>query len=318
MTTQNSPTTAPRSHRLGELTWPEIRDRLAVAPVAIVPLGACEQHGYGMAQRTDTTRAEVVADMVAERLSPAVVVAPAIPVGVSEHHMGFPGTLTLTADTLSRVIDELVTALYRHGWRRVFVLTGHGGNNAAVEVSVARLRALLPDLHLAWSGVTPVASDVAAKIATSRVRGHSCEIETSQAMFADPSLVLPERLTRGSAALEDLDPAGRLSRSHPGIHFPQAYHALSATGTLGDATAATAENGAAIITTVVDRIAAFLEGFIALPDRAPAPTAPPSPYASPYASSAASPSSLPSPQLPSPQPPSPHPHVPDARPLENR
>lgn len=284
MTTENSPSAAPRSHRLAELTWPEIRDLRAQAPVAIVPLGACEQHGHGLAQRTDTTRAEVVADLVAERLFPHVVVTPAIPVGVSEHHMGFPGTLTLTADTLGRVIDELVDSLHRHGWRRVFVLTGHGGNNAAVDVSVARLRARHLDLHIAWSGVTPVASDVVAKIASTQVRGHSCEIETSQAMFADPTLVRPERLTRGSAALDDLDPVGRLSRAHPGIHFPQAYDVLSATGALGDATAATAEDGATIITAVVSRIADFLTGFIALPDRVPHPS----------------------------------PHVPDARPLETR
>jgi creatinine amidohydrolase len=257
----------PRSHRLADLTWPEIAELRTVAPVAIVPLGACEQHGPGLAQRTDTTRAEVVADLVAAKLSPSVVVTPAIPVGVSEHHMAFPGTLTLTPDTLQQVIRELVTSLHRHGWRRVFVLTGHGGNNATVDVAVTRLRTELPDLHLAWSGITPVVSDVAAELATSRVRGHSCEIETSQALFADPALVLPERLTRGSAELSDLDAAGQLGRSHPGIHFPQAYDALSATGNLGDPRQANPAAGERLVTTAVDRIAAFLEGFIRLPAR---------------------------------------------------
>lgn len=266
------PVARPRSHRLADLTWPEIGELRALAPVAIVPLGACEQHGPGLAQRTDTTRAEVVADLVAERLSPSVVVTPVIPVGVSEHHMAFPGTLTLSPVTLQQVIHELVTSLHRHGWRRVFVLTGHGGNNATVEIAVTRLRADLPDLHLAWSGITPVVADLAAELATSRIRGHSCEIETSQALFADPGLVLSPRLTRGSAELSDLDAAGELSRSFPGIHFPQAYDQLSATGNLGDPRQASAEAGERLVTTAADRIAAFLEGMIALPDRKPEST----------------------------------------------
>ncbi|GAA1713733.1 creatininase family protein [Fodinicola feengrottensis] len=263
-----------RTHRLADLTWPEIAALADRAPIAIVPLGACEQHGPGMAMRTDTTRAEVVADVVAQRLSPQVVVTPVIPVGVSEHHMAFPGTLTLSAVTLQQVVHELVDSLYRHGWRKVFVLTGHGGNNAAVEVAVSRLRADFPDLHIAWSGITAVVSDVVADLATSQVRGHSCEIETSQAMFVDPSLVFPERLERGSADLADLDPAGQLSRAHPGIHFPQAYDVLSRTGNLGDARQASLEAGERIIQTAVERIATFLGELANLPARLPSPYPP--------------------------------------------
>ena len=261
----------PRTHRLADLTWPEIDELRPHAPVAIVPLGATEQHGPGMAQRTDTARAEAVADMVARRMSPQVVVTPTIPVGMSEHHMAFPGTLTLSPVTLQQIVVELVTSLHRHGWRRIFVLTGHGGNNAAVDVAVSRLRAELPDTHIAWSGVTPVVSDLVNKNSDSPVRGHSCEIETSQALYVDPDLVLPDRLARGSATMDDLDPAGRLARSHPGINFPQGYDALSRTGNLGDPRLATAELGALLVDAVVDRVCDFLTGLIGLPDRSPAP-----------------------------------------------
>jgi creatinine amidohydrolase len=267
----------PRTHRLADLTWPEIDELRPHAPVAIVPLGATEQHGHGMAQRVDTARAEAVADLVARRMAPKVVVTPTIPVGMSEHHMAFPGTLTLSPVTLQQVVVELVTSLHRHGWRRIFVLTGHGGNNSAIDVAVSRLRAELTDTHIAWSGVTPIVSDLVKQHADSPVRGHSCEIETSQALYVDPDLVLPERLVRGSATLDDLDPAGRLARSHAGIHFPQAYNALSPTGNLGDPRQATAELGALLVDTVVDRVCDFLAGLIGLPDRSPAP--PPAPIA---------------------------------------
>ncbi|EWM18352.1 creatininase family protein [Kutzneria sp. 744] len=264
-------TYVPRTHRLADLTWPEIDELRPHAPVAIVPLGATEQHGLGMAQRTDTARAEAVADMVARRMSPQVVVTPTIPVGMSEHHMAFPGTLTLSPVTLQQIVVELVTSLHRHGWRRIFVLTGHGGNNAAVDVAVSRLRAEFTDTHIAWSGVTPVVSDLVKQNSDSPVRGHACEIETSQALYVDPDLVLPDRLVRGSATLDDLDPAGRLARSHPGIQFPQGYDALSRTGNLGDPRLATAELGALLVDAVVDRVCDFLTGLIGLPDRSPAP-----------------------------------------------
>ena len=257
----------PRTLRLADLTWPEVAELRENAPVAIVPLGACEQHGRGLAQRTDTTRAEVVADLIAERLSPRVLIAPTIPVGVSGHHMAFPGTLTLSPLTLQSVIHDLVGSLYRHGWRKVYVLTGHGGNNATVEVAVTRLRNDFTDLHIAWSGITAVVPDLTKELSGSRVGGHSGEIETAQAMFVDKDLVLAERLTRGSADLDDLGPAGRLSRSHPGIHFPQDYDTLSPAGNLGDGREATVDIGEQIVLTAVERIAHFIEGMIALPPR---------------------------------------------------
>jgi creatinine amidohydrolase len=257
----------PRTHRLADLTWPEVAELRETAPVAIVPLGACEQHGRGLAQRTDTTRAEVVADLVADRLSPKVVVTPTIPVGVSGHHMAFPGTLTLSPLTLQAVIHDLVSSLYRHGWRKVYVLTGHGGNNATVEVAVTLLRNDFPDLHIAWSGVTAVVADLGKELAVGRIAGHSSEIETAQAMFVDKELVIADRLTKGSTELDDLGPAGRLSRSHPGIHFPQDYDTLSPAGNLGDGRAATVDTGERLVRTAAERIAEFIDGMIALPER---------------------------------------------------
>lgn len=86
-------------------------------------------------------------------------------------------------------------------------------------------------------------------------------------MSADPSLVRTDRLA-GSSTVDHLDDAGRLSRSHPGIHFSQAYDAF-AHGNLGDARAASSEAGARLVNTAVERIASFLHGLIDLADRKP-------------------------------------------------
>lgn len=251
-------------YRLADLTWPEIHALLPSARVAIIPLGACEQHGLGLALRTDTTRAEVVADRIAEQLGGLALVTPVIPVGVSEHHMAFSGTLTVSPATLIQIIHDLVDSLHRHGVRRVFILTGHGGNNSTVDVAVAELRREYPDVLLAWSGLTPVVPDLVTELSASSLRGHSCEMETSQAWDVDPTLVREDRLARGSAELADLDGAGRLSRSATGIHFPQRYDLLSRTGGLGDPRNASPQIGERLVSTIVDRVCAFLRAFAEL------------------------------------------------------
>jgi creatinine amidohydrolase len=250
---------------LAEMTWPEVAAARDVAPLVIVPLGSCEQHGRGMALQTDTVRAVELAKLVAERMAPSVLVAPETTVGLSEHHMGFPGTITLTPQTLQRVIYEIVQSLYRHGWRKVFLLNGHGGNNAVVDTASIQLRADLPDLHLAYSGITPLVADVIAEAGVSEVHGHSCEVETSQALYLRPALVRSENLVPGTARRADLNPAARLSRMHPAIHFSQPYHQLDPNGALGNPTVATRGFGERQVTAALERLVSFLEQFIALP-----------------------------------------------------
>jgi len=252
-------------HLLAEMTWPEVAAARQAAAVVIVPLGSCEQHGRGMALQTDTVRAVELAKLVAERLAPQVVITPSVSFGLSEHHMAFPGTITLTPRTLQHVVYEVVHSLYRQGWRKVFILNGHGGNNAVVDAASIELRTEFPDLHLASSGITPLVSDVVAEEGVSELRGHSCEVETSQALYLDPALVRPESLVPGTARRADLDEAGRLSRMHPAIHFPQTYDRLDPNGALGDATAASYEFGERQITAALDRLTSFLEQFAALP-----------------------------------------------------
>ncbi|GAA4588037.1 creatininase family protein [Planotetraspora phitsanulokensis] len=250
---------------LAEMTWPEVEAAREAAPLVIVPLGSCEQHGRGMALQTDTVRAVELAKLVAERMAPRAVIAPETTVGLSEHHMGFPGTITLTPQTLQQVVYEMVHSLYRHGWRKVFLLNGHGGNNAVVDVVSIRIRTDFPDMHLASSGISALVPDVISQEGVSELRGHSCEVETSQALYLAPELVRKESLVRGTDRRADLDAAGRLSRMHPAIHFPQPYHRLDPNGALGDATAASAEFGERQVSAALDRLTSFLEQFIALP-----------------------------------------------------
>ncbi|MZD05665.1 creatininase family protein, partial [Streptomyces sp. SID5785] len=216
MTESRQPESAPQHRkplRLAELTTDEAAEAVHRAPVVIIPAGAYEQHGPGMPIATDTVRAERIADLVGAQLAGRVVIGPPLPVGVSPHHMAFAGTVTLTTTTFATVVREYVDSLHRHGWRRFLVLTGHGGNNAALTTVAQDLLVARPDVQFAWSPVTSLASAVVAGMDVSEVHGHSGEAETAQMLHLAPELVHRDRLTAGSTSLDGLKPVARLART---------------------------------------------------------------------------------------------------------
>src|SRR5690625_2422644 len=95
-----------KKYILPDMTWPEIKDALKTASIAIVPVGAQEQHGYHIAEGCDSYRAKEFSALLAEKCFPKVLVTPTINFGVSPHHMDFPGTITLRPETLIAIMEE--------------------------------------------------------------------------------------------------------------------------------------------------------------------------------------------------------------------
>ncbi|GAB3460666.1 creatininase family protein [Streptomonospora sediminis] len=255
--------TAPRTHRLAEMTTAEAGQAAAAGTVAIIPAGAFEQHGPGMPLATDLVRAEGVAERVAERLQGRAVIGPCLPVGVSPHHLAFAGTVSLSTATFRTLVHEYVDGFHRHGWRRILVITGHGGNNAALSTVAQDLLADRPDLEFAWTPLTSLAVGVVAGMHTSEVHGHSGEAETAQMLHLAPEQVHGNRLAPGTTELAELSGLARLAR-RPGQPVAQvSYDRLSANGVLGDPRRATPEDGAAIVTAIVNRITDYVEEWLA-------------------------------------------------------
>jgi creatinine amidohydrolase len=244
------------------MTTVEAGRAAAAGSVVIIPAGAFEQHGPGMPLATDSIRAEHVVEQVAARLGGRAVIGPSIPVGVSPHHLAFAGTVTLSTSTFAAVVREYVDSLHRHGWRKVLVVTGHGGNNATLTAVGQDLLTSHPDLQFAWTPVTPLARAVMPRN-LSEVHGHSGEAETAQMLHIAPELVHRDRLAKGTTSLDELDPVARLSRrdGHPSLTIR--YDRLSANGILGDPTAVTPAMGKTIVDTVVTRIADYVTEWLA-------------------------------------------------------
>ncbi len=132
-------------NRLAEMSWVEIEEYLKHDDRVILPLGATEQHGRHLGVGTDHLEAEAIALGTGEKTN--VAVAPTLNYGMSHQHLSFTGTMSLRPTTLVAVIEDLFRALYRHGFRRVLVVNGHGGNEASLASAVHLVSDDLRDLR---------------------------------------------------------------------------------------------------------------------------------------------------------------------------
>lgn len=170
---------------LSEATWTEAS--ALDTDLALLPVGSTEQHGPHAALGTDVATAEAVADAAAEAYDGEVVVAPSIPVGIAEEHRQFPGTLWVSPDTFRSYVRETVGSLAHHGWDRVVVVNGHGGNVPAlgeVCAAISRRDAAYAVPFTWFEGVGDHRSDM----------GHGGPLETALLRRVAPDLVREDRI----------------------------------------------------------------------------------------------------------------------------
>jgi creatinine amidohydrolase len=125
--------------RLQLMTWPEVASYLERSRGILVPIGSTEQHGPSGLIGTDALTAEGLA--LAAGATAGAVVAPTLPVGMAQHHLGFPGSASLRPSTLLAVVRDLVSSLATTGFRRFLFINGHGGNVATLRAAFSEIYA---------------------------------------------------------------------------------------------------------------------------------------------------------------------------------
>lgn len=180
---------------LVDLAWPEIAELSRDLPV-VIPVAAVEQHGHHLPVITDSLLLGEIVARVSERMRSEALFAPLQWLGNSHHHLDFPGTLSASPRVYLDMVADLVECFLSHGFRRVVVVNGHGGNDVPVKQSLFEIRQrhrhrddILLLMTTYWGlGTRPWDRDPGF---VQREMGHACEWETSMVLRAAPHLVKP-------------------------------------------------------------------------------------------------------------------------------
>jgi creatinine amidohydrolase len=233
------------------LTAAEIQARAGAATVVLIPVASVEQHGPHLATGVDMWLAGAVAERTARRLqasgTPALV-TPCIWSGLAEHHMAFGGTLTLDAEAFAAVVGGIARSVARHGFRRIALVNGHGGNVEAIATAAI---ALTGSLGVPVVGVTywlANADTFGAILETQANVQHACEAETSMMMALRPDCVRAENIARAV-------PRRAIPPAPPGFKRHRGFVEMTDTGVIGDPRAASAAKGERLLEAASARLA---------------------------------------------------------------
>jgi creatinine amidohydrolase len=249
--------------RYEELSVPEVEKLDRLSTIMVLPIGSVEQHGRHLPLGTDTILVTSVANAAAERLKGRVAVLPSPWYGLSAHHMQLAGSVTLQISTLMALVEDIVGSLVSHGFSRILVLNGHGGNGGAIDVLASTLgHRFHRKARIACLTYFKIARRAIAALreSPSGGMGHACEFETAMMQhvrgdLANAALAVTAYPDPGSHYLTtDL-----LESSS--VHTYHDFRDLSPTGTLGDPSFASPEKGAKFHAAVVDDFVAFIEDF---------------------------------------------------------
>jgi creatinine amidohydrolase len=238
------------------LTAEELRARAAEDALVIIPVASLEQHGPHMATGVDIILASGVAARTAAGIAAAgapVVVTPCVWTGLAEHHMEFGGTVTLDFESFSGVLRGVVKSAARHGFRRVMLLNGHGGNAEAVMVAASEFTIEFGIKVAAGTYWHMVPEVIAPILELQSGLMHACEAETSMMLALRPDSVRMDRLAEAHGPMST-----RVAGQPPGLALRRSFRAISESGVIGDARAATAAKGEALLAAIGQALAGLL------------------------------------------------------------
>ncbi len=253
------PLTDSAGHKilLADYTWTELEDIGQKEELKfILPLGSTEEHGPHLTLDMDTFAIVRIAEQAAAH-STGCIVMPELAYGHCVDTASFCGTIHLSASTFQACLLDIAASVYRHGFRKLVLLNGHGGNTAPAQTAAREVL-----MHLAGPASKPVTDfgihyyplpyqpvrEKVLEVMDSHDYGHACEAETSVVLALDKSKVFMDKA--GEEYLDgDEDTRWR----------PRDMKTAAPSGVHGAPRYATSAKGEQILEAMVDRLAGFLD-----------------------------------------------------------
>lgn len=248
-------------YRYNRLTWAELDEAIQMQKLVILPTGSTEQHGRHLPLDVDLFLTESVCLEVGKRAADRVLVLPPVSYGLNLHHIDFPGTIHIEAETFIAFCLNITKSVAYHGFEKMLIVNGHGSNVPLVDLIARRTtletNSLGAACHYFWLCI-----DEFNKIKETEVVAHADEFETSLYLH-----LAPERVQMDKAGADD-DVRGKYMTSDnilPTARFNDYWSRWTDLGVHGDARAATAEKGKVIFETAVTRMIEMVDEFRAWP-----------------------------------------------------
>lgn len=270
---KNELTDANGRYRYDELTWPEMRAAIAARKVVLLPFGAVEDHGYHLPLNTDNVIVEAICLEAARRSPQDMLVMPTISYGLDEHHMDFPGTISIAPDHLVNYVADVAISVARHGFTHILIVNGHGSNRPIADLA-ARKTVLATGAICGAIAPNAAVNKTLSEPELSQGRrsepggiAHAGEYETAMMLYLRPELVQMDK------AVKEI---GQLKLKYFNWDYPEPsaitwndwWSRMSQSGVCGDPTVATAEFGQRLFEATVERLLELVREFRTIPVRA--------------------------------------------------
>jgi creatinine amidohydrolase len=251
----------------GDLTWPEVNQAAERRKVILLPIGSTEQHGPHLPLDVDNLLSNSVCMEAARRAPHVGLVAPQISYGYNIHALDYPGTMHVGYEHLIGLCLDLCKSFAYHGFKRIVIVSGHGGNSAALELASRRAILETDALVTSFTWWSLLQSDFVASVRDSVFpggTGHAGEFETSVYLHLAEEKVQVDKAkdhiawynVRGTSSFQwgDLFGSGPVSVFERSSTFTE-------DGTFGEPTLANAEKGKLIFEEAVTRLVEFVLEF---------------------------------------------------------
>ena len=251
----------------GNLSRPEIESK-DKDTIVMVPLGSTEQHGVHLPVLTDTIIVTTIAERVKFRMGERILLLPTLWIGASNHHLDFPGAVSVDVQLYSDLIKSIAQCILTSGFKKIFFLNGHGGNDTPAAQALQDLINQSETANSAYLTLGSCWQIASSSLAPARhgmeqeAVNHAGEYETSIMLYIDREAVAIEKAFSPPPVY-----AGRWwsSDNHGNVQVFKRIANRTTTGSLGSPEKATEKKGESLIKAIVDDTVSFLEEFAQWP-----------------------------------------------------